>query len=437
MRINWFSPIAPQSTAISDFSDRLLGSLVKEMEVVLWTDADVAPGATRSGIPVRSVRGDMNRYWRELNFADFSVYNIGNDPRFHGRFAEILERHPGIVVLHDYNLHELHRERLRHGPGGDAAYHLYVYECAGLAGLRQVELFESGDLLFESLVAGLPLVEKTLASATGVVAFNPALEPLLLEHTQAPLLLTPLPYGPEAAFPQALEKRFESGNGPLEVVMFGYLNSPNRRLTEVLEALRSFSTEEVRLTLFGHIEDRASFDRKVAEAGLGDRIRFLGFLDEAEMDTVLRESHLAINLRHPSRGESSDALLKAWTYALPVLVSRTAYYATLPEDTVFFVEPGEEASGLASHLKAFLKTPATYFASGLAGHRRLVQEHASESFVRTFSGFLRGAVPYRQRAFAHPFSQSLRSRFAFLKGTGEIEQLARRRLAGELAGWVR
>jgi hypothetical protein len=54
-------------------------------------------------------------------------------------------------------------------------------------------------------------------------------------------------------------------------------------------------------------------------------------------------------------GEASGSQLRIWDHALPSIVSKNDWYATLPSETVAFVSPDHEIEGVKYHLKYFLK----------------------------------------------------------------------------------
>jgi glycosyltransferase involved in cell wall biosynthesis len=222
----------------------------------------------------------------------------------------------------------------------------------------------------------------------------------------------------------------------LEVAMFGYLNSPNRRLDEVLQALARFEPGSVRLTLFGHIKDKEDFERRIQKLGMADSVRQLGYLSEEEMGKVLQESHLSVNLRNPTRGESSDALLRSWKYALPVLVTHTGYYATVPESLVCRVEPGDEVEGVKRHIRDFLDSPDSYLEKGRRAHKYLLEHHSADRFAESLSFFLEEAEAYRKRSFVHDYSRRIGGVIHRDFSGNCSEEILQARISEELAGWV-
>jgi len=83
-----------------------------------------------------------------------------------------------------------------------------------------------------------------------------------------------------------------------------------------------------------------------------------------------------VDRRHPSRGDAAARPLQLWQYAIPSLVTRTAWYATLPEETVAFVRPHHELEDIHVHLAAFLDDPEKYRALGRNG-QLFVNEHCT------------------------------------------------------------
>ena len=434
MKLNWFGPVPPARTAIADVTRRVAPALKERFELTIWTDTEEFDPFLAEGIPVRSCRQPEN-LWPDANFSDFSVYHIGNDARFHATYAELCEQHRGVVVFHDFNLLELHRERFLPQENGQQLFERYVLHREGAEAFEAVRRHTEGELTFPELVEAVPLVRSMAANATGVISFNPSMVSALKEMTRAPILYCPLPVGPEAGIPDPPARKYD--DRLLELVMFGFLNSPNRRLNEVLEAVASFDAHQVRLTLFGHIEHREAFDKLLRQYSLNDRVVFRGFLSPGEMEEVLRSAHLAINLRNPSRGESSDALLQAWKHALPMLVTDTGYYATLPDETVFKAAPGDEVQAVRNAVASFREDPESGFARGKAGHTYLRRHHSAEAFAETLERFLREAVAYRLRSFAPSFSRRLGRLVREDFPEASVRRHLRARVSGEISSWMR
>src|ERR1051326_2270893 len=85
MRVAFFSPLPPSKSGIADYSQTLLEHLSRLVEVETFTEA--------------SNHFDPARF-------DIALYHIGNNP-YHGFVYEAALRDPGVVVMHESNLHHL------------------------------------------------------------------------------------------------------------------------------------------------------------------------------------------------------------------------------------------------------------------------------------------------------------------------------------------
>ena len=85
MRVAFFSPLPPSPSGIADYSQALLAPLGRLVELEVFADAA--------------------REFRPGDF-DLALYQIGNNP-YHDFVYETALRHPGVVVMHESNLHHL------------------------------------------------------------------------------------------------------------------------------------------------------------------------------------------------------------------------------------------------------------------------------------------------------------------------------------------
>src|SRR6185295_9315547 len=85
MRVAFFSPLPPAKSGIADYSAALLEHLDTSVEVDTFA--------------ARPAEFDASRY-------DVSVYQLGNNP-YHDFVYQAALEHPGVVVMHEANLHHL------------------------------------------------------------------------------------------------------------------------------------------------------------------------------------------------------------------------------------------------------------------------------------------------------------------------------------------
>ena len=100
LRLAYFSPLPPARSGIADYSHELLPHLARHADIDLFVDDKHSPSKDIS--KAFSVRA-CEEFDAEIQAGkyDATVYQIGNDPRFHGYIYDALLKHPGIVVLHE------------------------------------------------------------------------------------------------------------------------------------------------------------------------------------------------------------------------------------------------------------------------------------------------------------------------------------------------
>src|SRR5262245_54398318 len=103
MRVALFSPLPPARSGIADYAEALAGPLRERVELELFSQ------------PAPSY--DPSRF-------DIALYQIGNNG-YHDFVYETALRHPGVVVMHESNLHHLITDVTIKRGDWDA----YVREC--------------------------------------------------------------------------------------------------------------------------------------------------------------------------------------------------------------------------------------------------------------------------------------------------------------------
>src|ERR1700735_956592 len=85
MRVAFFSPLPPCRSGIADYSETLIEHLKRLVDLGVFADGERAFDASRF---------------------DIALYHLGINPH-HGFVYEAALRHPGVVVMHESNLHHL------------------------------------------------------------------------------------------------------------------------------------------------------------------------------------------------------------------------------------------------------------------------------------------------------------------------------------------
>ena len=377
MKLNFFSPLPPTRSDIARLTTSLLPLIASKSDVVLWSSESKWELEPPPGVSVRSY--DARRPpWREISQADVTFYQMGNDPRYHHAIWQISRQHPGIVILHDIMLQHFFSGLVFYKAGLNRREYLELVErYHGPSGRVAAETHLHGLLGTDELAQICPLTEAAIENGLAVVVHSEAA--LAAIPADIPAALLPLCVG--APLPNLDDPRKREPTGVYRLAMFGFLG-PNRRLPLFLHALATFGDRHrFRLDVYGTMEGTEKMEQLICRLGLGELVALHGFVGPDVLDKALRETDLVVNLRDPSMGEASGSQLHLWQYGLPSLVTRKAWYATLPENTVAFVRPERDVEDIQRHLAAFIARPDEYRALGRNGRDYVSSRHSIERYA--------------------------------------------------------
>lgn len=396
MKINWFSPVPPAATDIAHYTTRVLPALASLADITLWTTKAKWPASLERHAEVR--RYGLDRIpWLELNRADATFYNIGNNPGFHRAIWHLSRVHPGVIILHDFRLHHFF-DGIYRLQWQDINLYLNMMErYYGKTSLPDAEeCFKSHAANIEYMAQRYPLTELALENSFGVIVHTTEAFDHLRRLEKWPVAFASLPFAART------EARTDWNSLPYRLIVFGYLGR-NRRLISLLRALAGLDERDsFHLDIFGVVLDDEHLIRsEIKKLKLTRLVTLQGFVPEPQLDGALSTAHLAVNLRHPTMGEASGSQLRIWSHALPSLVSQVGWYAALPDDSVAMVRPdGNEVSDIQKHLNAFLKDPEKFAAMGRRGFEHLETDHSPDAYAATLIEMAAQARQFRLRVAA-------------------------------------
>lgn len=382
MKLNWFSPLPPARTDIAHYTKRILPALQEQFEVMLWTDQAQWNSELEKNSDIRHYHCEQMP-WVQLNQADLTVFNIGNNSDFHSSIWQVSQQHSGIVILHDFRLQHffagLYRDQWEDREGYMEKMEFYY----GKVGREAAYEFWYGNLSVEHMSEHYPLTHLSLENALGIIVHSRKnLQELRREH-RWPVSYIPLPY---PAVERSTIARIMKP--PYRLIVFGYIGQ-NRRLDEIFEALAVFKQRErFHLDVYGELWDRSWVYNRIRSLGIKHLITLHGFVSEKSLDKALSIAHLAFNLRYPDMGEASGSQLRIWDHALPSLVTKGGWYEDISEEAVAFVHPGHEIADIQAHLASFLDNPARFAKMGENGRQILEKYHSPGVYAKAIAAFV-------------------------------------------------
>lgn len=374
-RLAFVSPLPPEKSGIADYSAELLPELAGHYDIdVIVHQPEVADAWILANCPIRSTEW----FDRNAHRYDRVLYHFGNSA-FHQHMFELLSRHPGTVVLHDFFLSGVIAYMDVHGhvPGAWASA---LYVSHGYHAVKQ--RFAAQDIADVSwqYPANLPVLQQ----ANGVIVHSEFSRELADKWYGAgfsadweciPHLRVPS----EASDPVAARVAVGMEDGDFLVCAFGMIGPTklNHRLLDAWLASPLAQDPRCHLVFVGENEGGpygAELLRAINQSVAANPIRITGFAPKALYRRYLEAADAAVQMRTLSRGETSGTVLDCLNHGLPTIVNAHGAMVELPPDCILEVPDEFSEAELSAALVALWRDPP---------RRKALGEHA-RARVRTY-----------------------------------------------------
>ncbi len=399
MRVALFSPLPPARSGIADYSEALIEPLRRRVDLQVFGAASPAFDA------------------------DIALYQIGNNG-FHDFVYETALKCPGVIVLHEANLHHLIADLTIKRGDWDA----YLRECEFDGGpearkfaerVRQLEVGPDYD--------GLLMIRRLLERSRGVIVHSKFVE---TEVRKAGFT------GPVAVIPHGAWIPESDRNGwrvklgldefqPL-VGIFGFLK-PYKRIAESLRAFRRLTRimPTARMILVGEPHPEFPVEAMIRSMNLSAHVRVIGFVSPEEFTGYLGACDVVLNLRYPTVGESSGSMLRALGLGKPVLVSEVGAFAEFPEDVCLKVPVGAgEEDLIFEYLNLLCSRPEVRRELGDRARAYVEQQCNWTAVAGWYAEFLESVIVGRpwQRRIEAQVTETVEVPQAYLEGWAANEE---------------
>ena len=337
-RLAYLSPLPPQKTGIADYSAELVPELAKYYDIALVSNqTETSDPWIRANLTVHDVA------WFEAHGEEFDrvIYHMGNNP-VHREMFGLMERFPGVVVMHDFFLGNVIAVLDDTGftPGA------FLRALYGSHGWRALI-----DHRSQGTIASLwkyPCNKAVLDGADGVIVHS-AFSRELADHwygsgyAQA-WHTVPLLRGDAFRIDRS-EARDRLGLGAADFLvcsfgMLGVAKLNEKTLQAWLESPLA-EDEHCKLVFVGD-NDSGPYGRgllqAIDESSARARIAITGFVDQALYQTYLAACDVAVQLRSRTRGESSASVLDCLLHGVPTIANRHGANAELPDSVLVKID---------------------------------------------------------------------------------------------------
>lgn len=321
-RLLYVSPFPPLKSGISDYSVILANALTDKYDITLCIDDYKA----KSDLDLPAV------FWKNVDYSqyDYIIYNIGNNPEFHSFMYDMCLEHPGMIILHDLSLYYLFVGHYC----DKGCFYSKLYEIEGLDTFLELKdkIKKNGPNLLE---------QKELSSQ---YRFNKEIlnsDNKIMVHSQYALDRVKA-YNDKARQINMIQQV----STQFELVEKKKLYSKHKIPMDAF-AISSFGI--IAETKLNHIAckiiKKIANEKKiklcyimVGEGGYADlfvdneTVFKTGFVDMNEFDSFIVHSDMVLNLRHPSMGETSAALIKILQMGKLCIINDEAWFSEIPDD---------------------------------------------------------------------------------------------------------
>jgi glycosyltransferase involved in cell wall biosynthesis len=243
---------------------------------------------------------------------------------------------PGIAVLHEFMLHHLARG-VTLDADDSAGYVEEMRYCAGESGRgaaqRLLDTHRPIDLW------AFPLFERIVDQSLATMVHSEfARRRIRASRAGARVDVVPFPVSGARRLEEIERARARRELGldadAFVLASFG-LVTPQKRLDPALTAFARFRRDhpEAHFLVCGEVSVHYDLEARIAALG-GEGVLVTGRLDPTAYRSAMAACDVAVNLRHPTGGETSAALLDLLAVGIPAIVSDQGSFAELPDGVV-------------------------------------------------------------------------------------------------------
>ena len=329
MKLAFFSPLSPQRSGISDYSEDLLPFLARGARLELFTDEGAPP--TNSKIVDEFPVYPYTQFERRHQAApyDLCLYQMGNNPKYHHYMDAFIQNYPGIVTLHDFVLQHLYVILLKKEQRFDD-YQEMMETYYGSEGRVIADNFRRGTL-HDYVFYQYPLFQRVVVPSLGTIVHSNYVKQKILRY-DASLAVEMIPMGivpPDLTHydVKTLRERYQIPHDRFIVGAYGYI-TPGKRIPELLRAFAELVKEapEALCVLVGHLsspQEIVNFDirKLIHDLGIEKQVLITGFTPYDQFLDYLALSDVCVNLRYPTVRATSANILKIMAFGKPAIIS--------------------------------------------------------------------------------------------------------------------
>jgi glycosyltransferase involved in cell wall biosynthesis len=344
LRLAWLSPLPPTRSGIATYSAELLPLLVGHYAIEAFTGPSDEPAAPQP-CPVYPAHDFAWRHFKAPY--DLVVYQLGN-ATCHEFQWPYLVRYPGLVVLHDAQLHHSRaKSLLRRGRLQPYREELAFNHPGTPEDLSDFIRFDLAGCQYYFW----PMLRLAAQSARRLAVHNRRLAATLADGhgidvtrirmgVTDPLGVVPPSLPPALRHPGASEAppvRAQHGVAPEAVLFAAFgLVTPEKRISQILRAMAALVGQGVpiHLLLVGGAVTHYDALAEAASLGLEGRVSLTGYVPDEALHRYVAAADVVLSLRWPTGRETSGTWIQAIAAGRPTIITELTH-----QDDIAWLDP--------------------------------------------------------------------------------------------------
>jgi glycosyltransferase involved in cell wall biosynthesis len=343
-RLAILSPVPPAQTGIAYFTVLLTEYLIEEFDITIFSPTEIEQAIKLNdglGCPILPLKDFLPSLNNESY--DIVLYQIGNN-KMHTGIYLIAIQHPGVVMLHEYVVHHLVKA-LTIGSGNKDYYTTEFIKYYGDEGAEIARLVHTGRAANETLFFHYPFYQR-IVERSNVIITTTEYSKSLIEKEFPDKTILSIPICDNRLSEEIDKDVARKTLGLTDEFIFGVfgLISPAKEVDMLLDVVDSLRDQcpRLRLLLAGKSHIDYDIKKRILEKNLEEFIIFTDYLEQKKFAEWLSAADLCLNMRYPSGGESSGAMLDIMSIGKPIIVPDYAQFKEFPQDILMYVPIGRD-----------------------------------------------------------------------------------------------
>jgi glycosyltransferase involved in cell wall biosynthesis len=369
-----FCPLPPKPNGIADYLAEQLPYFSAQLSVCVIIE-NAAPEPENLGGAILVLR--LAEYLKCQNqlAAVPHMYHVGNNPDTKYMLPVLLNR-PGIVIVHDLNLHYL-MDLINLSLGDKQGYTNALFNQYGAAGKIIGQQLSSMNWKGQHMPHELMMNGSVIDAASHIIVHSEYSKNHIAAMTNTAVSVIPHHLSPQTRQFQPKMKMTYRGELGLPgdktlITSMGFI-AKAKQIRAVLTSLKSLKQQgqDFVYILAGQCKPH-EYDvyQDIADFDLQDNVIVTGFLSSDDFFKYLVASDFIVNLRYPSGGESSGTLTRAMGLGLACLVVNIGPFAEIPDNCALKINYDDDFdSNLTAALEQLITDHEMRIQVGLNGRR--------------------------------------------------------------------